>query len=103
ERAQETVDVLRRLTQFAVVRIRLHVTTRFGIEQYRLHDEPEIAASVRTTLRIQAVAIVVEDSGDALDVRGARIARHQMLNELLADEWADVRVIGQVLHDGSHV
>ena len=62
---------------------------RFGIEQDRLDDRFEIAAHAR--------AVVVEHGRDALHVGRRRIARHQVLNQLLGDERPDVRVADDVI------
>ena len=80
EGTQETVDVLSRFAQLAVVWISLQVTARFRIQQDRLYDELQVTANVRATLRIESAAVVVEDSRNAFDVSRARIARDQMLN-----------------------
>ena len=60
---------------------------RFGVEQDRPHHGLHVAA--------HAAAVVVEGRRDAADVGRARVAGHQALDQLLADERADVRVVEQ--------
>src|SRR4029079_15170888 len=103
EGTQETVYVLHRFAQLAVDRISLHVTAGFRVEEDRLHDELQVTANVRATLRIETATVVIEDFRNAFDVRRARIARDQMLNQLFAEEWPNIWMVGQMIHHCSHV
>ena len=50
-------------------------------------------ANHRRQIAAHAGAVVVEDRRNRGDVRGARVRRHQLQDQLPADERADVRVI----------
>ena len=89
ERAQDVGDELRRMTQPPVVRLGLDVAARLGVEQDGADDGLEIAARVR--------AAAIEDRRDPGDVGRARVARDQVLNQLLRDERADVRIVEDVV------
>ena len=49
------------------------------------HDRGEVST--------HTAAVVVEDRRDGADIRRAGIRRHQLLNQLAADEWPDVGMI----------
>src|SRR5437773_4710897 len=55
------------------------------VHQNCAHDRLQIAA--------HALAVVVKNGDDAIDVTGAGIARHQSLNQLPANKWSDVRMV----------
>ena len=42
-------------------------------------------------------AIVIKDGCDSLDVGATRITRHQMLDQLLAKEWTNIRVVEKIV------
>src|SRR5208337_915647 len=50
-----------------------------------------------------AAAVVVEDLGNTADISGTRIAGDQFLNQLLANKWAHVGVIENVLQAGVEI
>src|SRR5579863_9298207 len=71
-------------------------TACLRVSQNRAHHGTQIAA--------YALAVVSEDGRNALDIGWARIAGHQMLDQLPTDERTDVRMsenvverIGQIL------
>src|SRR4030095_15278052 len=98
ESSQEPVNVLGRLAKFSVVRVCLHVATRFGIKQNGLDNGLQVSARACTTGDwMKPGAVVVKDGCDSLHVGAARIARHQMLDQLFAEEWADIRVVKDVI------
>ncbi len=66
--------------------------TRFRVEQDCFHDSREVAAHARS--------VVGEHGGNPLDVRGTRIARHQMLYQADRNERTDV---GMVEHDAQRL
>src|SRR6476620_9612439 len=61
----------------------------FIIEQDSADDRLQIAAD--------AGAIVIKDFGNAVNVGRSRMARDETLDELAADERADVRIVGDVI------
>ena len=90
ERAQHVGDEQRRMPQVdRSSASRLEVAARFRIEQDRLDHGLQVAA--------RRAAVAVEDGGDPGHVCRARIARHQVLNQLLRDERADVRIVEDVV------
>ena len=90
QRSQHADDVLRRFAQFAVVRISLHIAASFGIEQDRLDNGAHVSARATATLRVERIAVVIEDFRDPFNVGATRVAGDEMLNQLLANKRTDV-------------
>ena len=88
---------LHRFLQAAKLR-RARIPTRIArlvVEQDGFHDGPEIAAL--------ACAVVGEHGGNARDVVARRIARDEELNQFLADERRDVRMLEEIAKRVIHV
>src|SRR5579862_2098439 len=69
----------------ASIRVGWTISTGLDIAEYRLHDCGHITA--------HSLAVVGEYRCHSSDVRGARVTRDQVLNQLLADEGPDVWVV----------
>ncbi len=65
------------------------VDARFGIEQDRGQHGLHIAAHAGT--------VVGECGGHTRHICRARLARHQMLDQLLAHKWAHIRMIEDIV------
>src|ERR1051325_1135971 len=81
-----------RFTQVSVVRIGLSVTASFRIKKDRRDDRFHIAANTRS--------VVGKYSRTTPDISRARIAGHQLMNHVGADEGAGIRMIEQVVDGG---
>ena len=90
ECTQDSDNEFCRFSQFAVARIGLLVTSRFGIEKNRPDDRFHVAADT--------LVVVVEYIRHATHVGRTGIACHQVLNQLSADKRTDVWVIEYVVN-----
>lgn len=77
------------MTQPPVVGAGLDVTSRLGIENNRANDGSEVAARATSA---------VEHRRHPRHVLGARVARDQVLNQLLRDERTDIGMVEDVVN-----
>ena len=75
EGAKDVRDEQRGLFEVSRVGVGKRVVTGFHVHEHRFDHRPEVAPGARP--------VVVEDTGDAGDVGRARIARHELLDEVL--------------------
>src|SRR5262249_39712773 len=98
ERAQRPRDEERRLLEPAEVREDRGIAPGLHGEEDRLQRRSHVAAHARAVGRKP-----LEGLGHAGDVAWARIARHEVLDELASEEGPDVRVAEDLVEGGGEV